>query len=34
MAIGSPPKGADSPTVTELQPMIVRSLKPASAQCR
>ncbi len=34
MAIGSPPKGADSPEMTELQPMIVRSLKAASVQCR
>jgi hypothetical protein len=34
MAIGSPEKGADTLAVTELQPMIVRSLKPASAQCK
>jgi hypothetical protein len=33
MVIGSPQKGADSPEMTELQPMIVRTLKPASAQC-
>jgi hypothetical protein len=34
MAIGAPQKGADTLAVTELQPMIVRSLKPASAQCK
>jgi hypothetical protein len=34
MAIGSPPKGADTLAVTEMQPMIVRSLKPASVQCK
>jgi len=34
MAIGSPTKGADSPEITEIQPMIVRTLKPASAQCK
>jgi hypothetical protein len=34
MAIGSPQKGADTLAITELQPMIVRSLKPATAQCK
>jgi hypothetical protein len=34
MAIGSPQKGADTLAVTEIQPMIVRSLKPASAPCK
>jgi hypothetical protein len=34
MAIGSPQKGADTLAVTEMQPMIVRSLKAASAQCK
>jgi hypothetical protein len=34
MAIGSPPNGADTVDVAELQPMIVRSLKAASTQCR
>jgi hypothetical protein len=34
MAIGSPQKGADTLAVTEFQPMIVRSLKPASAPCK
>jgi hypothetical protein len=34
MAIGSPQKGADTLAVTEMQPMIVRSLKLASVQCK
>lgn len=34
MAIGSPTKGADTPEITEIQPMIVRTLKPANAQCK
>lgn len=34
MAIGPPQKGADTPEFTELQPMIVRTLKPATAQCK
>jgi hypothetical protein len=34
MAIGAPTKGADTLAVTELQPMIVRTLKPATAQCK
>jgi len=34
MAIGSPQKGADTLAVTEMQPMMVRSLKPATAQCK
>jgi hypothetical protein len=34
LAIGSAEKGADTLAVTELQPMIVRSLKLASVQCK
>jgi hypothetical protein len=34
MAIGSPQQGADTLAITELQPVIVRSLKPASAPCK
>jgi hypothetical protein len=34
MAIGSLQKGADTPVVSELPPMIVRSLKLASAHCK
>jgi hypothetical protein len=34
MAIGSPQKGADTPAVSELLPIIVRSLKLASADCK
>jgi hypothetical protein len=34
MAIGSPQKGADTLAATEMQPMIVRSLKPATGPCK
>ena len=34
MAIGSPQKGADTLADHEMQPMIVRALKPASVQCK
>jgi hypothetical protein len=33
-AVGSAEKGADTLAVTELQPMVVRSLKLASVQCK